>query len=233
MANKISKLRLIPTLEWEAKRLTRWLLEWDLLLSADEHADEEPSCAADAPHAPFDLAPGDSNAAVGQIRLMKPNADGRQLLFMVVARKQDEERFICVPFGLLSEPATPDELLSGRSQPVVRVFCLWNARTLVEKAISSSWIVDQLEESELERLLLALKGCEETGRVPEELRSGAGPALVHPADPRRAYLTYEKRRVTQGIAESRASYDPYLRIETDDTPLELPKAAEDRETYDA
>lgn len=232
MTNKLSKLRLIPAREWEAKRLTRWLLEWDLLQSADERADEGPSCSADAPHTPFELAPGDSNAAIGQIRLMKPGGDGDQLLFMVVAQKQGEERFACVPFGVLSEPATPNELLSGRAEPVIRVFCLWNTRILMKKDLSSSWIVDQLDERELERLLLALKGYNETGKVPGELRSDAGPTLVHPADPRRAYLAYETTRVTRGIAESRAAYDPYLRIETDPTPRELPKAAEDRETYD-
>ncbi|MBT3191673.1 MAG: hypothetical protein HN341_03880 [Verrucomicrobia bacterium] len=182
---KLEQLSATPGTEQEAKRLATWLLEWDLFRFSGTEEEELPSATLPVDSRQGEsVAPIDEDLAAGEIRLLVPRRDELPL-FIAVADIESNDQAVCVPFSPLGEPATPDELLTGRDTPAIRVFCLWNARTLARARISDSWIADKLSTAELERLVQALKGCQRDGHVPSHLRADAGPPLVHPADPRR------------------------------------------------
>ena len=128
------------------------------------------------------------------------------------------------PFGRLAEPATPGELLTGRTVPPLRVLCLWNARTVSSDIVVRSWPVDVMTPDELrdaERVLESLK----TGTdLPEHLVRRVGPPLMHPDDPRQVYVHRERLRLDRFAQDAGETY-PLPRNR------DLPMAAEDREPY--
>jgi hypothetical protein len=231
---KLEKLRPKPSEEWQVERFSRWLHEWELLQvpPEEETPAEEVGAKSDALLEAC-VAPPDLDFEPGQIRLLFPRGLDSELVFIVIAGVSEEQECTCVPFSPLSEPATPDELLSGRDEPTVRVFCLWNARTVPAHLLPESWTVDTLTETELNRLSTALDGCGQTGQVPDRLKRDAGPPLSHPEDPRREYRYREKQRLDHALVrESATSHNV---IEYDITPAEdrqLPKAAEDHDEYE-
>ena len=219
--------------DWQAERLTHWLLEWELL-----QVPQEIVASAEAKAAGGDLPDGcvaspDADVEPGQIRLMMPQGDDDGLLFLAIVGN-DEGAVFCVPFSTLSEPATPDELLSGRDTPVVRVFCLWNIRSVALRVLCESWIVDKLTAGELKRLKRALLACEQTGSVPDDLRREAGPPLIHPEDPRRLYRRIERDRIHNSLIREHASpaADNVILYDIESEQQKLPKAAEDHDTYE-
>ena len=231
---KLEKLGPEPADAWEANRLGRWLYEWELLQASEAQPPEAPSPGPTTePASAESIAPPDLDIEPGQIRLLLPRGLDSELVFIVIAGVNGEQECTCVPFSPLSEPATPDELLSGRDEPTVRVFCLWNARTVPAHLLPDSWTVDTLTEIELNRLSSALDSCEQTGQVPDTFSRDAGPPLSHPEDPRREYRYRETQRLDHALVrESATSHNV---IEYDITPSEdreLPKAAEDHDEYE-
>jgi hypothetical protein len=231
---KLSKLKATPTADHEAQRLLRWLHEWELMQASSrgegERQNDQPSSGA-VPEAC--IASVDADVETGQIRLLTPQGDAPPL-FIAIADMAADANITCVPFGLLSEPATPDELLSGRDTPAIRVLCLWNARKGTREGFRDSWIVDTLTNDELKRLKRALHACEQTGHVPDDLRREAGPPLVHPEDPRRVYRHMERERLNALLVRERPRQMPdnVILYEIESDRRELPKAAEDHDTYE-
>ncbi len=227
-------LNIGPPEDWQAERLACWLLEWELMQVPPADSESTETEAEDGNLPDASVSPADVDIEPGQIRLMMPQLGDEGLLYLAIVGEGSEGAVLCVPFSPLSEPATPDELLSGRDTPVVRVFSLWNARNVDLLVLRESWIVDRLTAEEFKRLERALLACEETGSVPDDLRREAGPPLIHPEDPRRLYRRVEKDRIHNRLIRERggeASDNVILyTIETD--PLKLPKAAEDHDTYE-
>ena len=242
--------------DWQAERLANWLLDWELLqvpCGEEDEAAEEPvgdnrlysgstsSChQLDAAEAPDDLppecvAPADKEIEVGQVRLMIPQRADEAPLYLAVVKAEDGETVCCVPFSRLSVPATPDELLSGRETPAVRVYCLWNTASVSLVVLGESWIVDTLTGEELGRLTRARLSVEKTGSVPIDLRQEAGPPLFHPEDPRRIYRRQEEERLDHILVREHTghAHDNIILydIESGTEDRELPKAAEDRDEY--
>ena len=153
------------------------------------------------------------------------------MVFIVVVSIAEDGNIGFVPFGSLTEPAIPDQLLSGHDKAVVRVYCLWNARKIPADIVGNSWIVDTLDEAERDRLLRALATMEYDGCLPDDLLHDAGPDLVHPEDPRREYIHYERLRIDKAISQkynisdNSILYDPNIK-------QEFLKAAESTETYE-
>ncbi len=220
---------------WQAERLTHWLLEWELLQEPQEKIASAEVNASEGELPEGCVASPDADVEPGQIRLMMPQGDDDGLLFLaIVGEGGDEGAVFCVPFSPLSEPATPDELLSGRDTPVVRVFCLWNTRSVALRVLCESWIVDRLTADELKRLKRALLACEQTGSVPDDLRREAGPPLIHPEDPRRLYRRIERNRIHNCLIREHTSRaaDNVILYTIESEQQKLPKAAEDHDTYE-
>ena len=231
---KLNKLNPKPTDAREAERLALWLHEWELLQAPETQSPEaEPPEPTTGSVATESIAPADPKLEPGQIRLLFPRGLDSELVFIVIAGVSGEQECTCVPFSPLSEPATPDELLSGRDEPTVRVFCLWNARTVPPHLLPDSWTVDTLTETELVRLSTALEAYMQTGKVPDGLKQAVGPPLSHPADPRREYRYLEEQRIEHALvreSSSRRNVIEYEIAPTEDR--ELPKAAEDHDEYE-
>lgn len=229
---KLKKLNLEPVADWEKERLSRWLYEWELMQSpdsADELAAQDEKSLEMLPKG--SIAPTDDNIEVGQIHLLAPVAN-ENMLFIVITSIAENGDIGFVPFSPMSEPATADELLSGRTTEVIRVYSLWNLREVSPDIVGKSWIVDLLDKSEMERLLRALAALECDGcSLPNDLLEDAGAPVVHPEDPRREYKTYERQRIDMTVANSSAISEQTILYDPD-IKQEFLKAAESPESYE-
>ena len=234
---KLNGLKLKTPEIWQKERLAHWLYEWNLLRASIRTSDAELHESKEEPKAK-DILPKvciaqfDSNIEAGQIRLLAPQAN-ENMIFVAVTSVEPDGKVEIVPFGLLSEPATPDELLSERDTEVVRVYCLWNARSVMPSILDKSWVVDKLDKAETEHLLKTLVFCKTTGRVPENMQRSTGPPLIHPNDPRREYRNHERQRIDKALAETKnINASNVVHYDIDAGQQRLRKAAEDREQYD-
>ncbi len=242
---KLEKLKLTKPEDWEVERLSRWIYEWNLLQAAVDVtdmgdvaeclypclADEEKNKRYEEVMPDGGVAPMDSHVEVGQIRLMAPSGD-EEMVFVAVVSIASDGVSCCVPFSPLAEPATPDELLSGRDAAVVRVLSLWNMRDVPNSIVGKSWVVDKLDASEVARLQRAVFAYKSDGYLPDDMRKDTGSQLVHPEDPRREYMNMERQRIDLAlpskirVVESSVSYD------ISSQPQELLKAAEPDDPYE-
>jgi len=191
------------------RRLLRWLREWAVLqaLETDDAAvpvgeDREPPLAIFSEPPPMPLPT--SIPRPGEIRLQQPRSTAAPV-FVAIAGPlpgQPADACLCVPFGRLTEPATPDELVSGRAEAPVQVLCLWNARLVAPEQLAGSWIADRLANEARERLDRA---------------------------PRRGYRYLERQRISEALAAApRANIIDYP---SGHERQSLPQAAEDRDPY--
>ncbi|MBL7077638.1 MAG: hypothetical protein ISS31_09205 [Kiritimatiellae bacterium] len=192
-------------------RLARWLAEWELFQAlTPEKVD-----IAERPAPPLlSLSqPDDTPVHPGDIRLLHPRFESSIPRYVAVAANTDGDGWHVVPFGLLTEPATPGEVVTRRSAPALRVLCLWNQFSLPTTMLQCCWRVDRLSE-------------EEKAWLQSDLPSHrVGPPLRHPLDPRWDYLEMEsefRQRVSRGTRRQ---------VTYDITPSELRKAAEDSAPY--
>ena len=238
---KLEQLKLKPTAQWQAERLARWLHEWQLQQTLAQAA-PEPLSGKQAPSNSTDefpaveQAPPDMPPAPGQIRLLRPRPEAPDdgPLFVATLAADTDDVLTGIPFSPFSEPATPDELLTGRPQSVVRVLCLWNARTMRPSELKESWLVDDLTDQELTDFTHALRTVLQTDALPDDMQQLGGPPLVHPDDPRHIYLSMERTRINVTLPESTQATAPsVLRYpESGDRARDdLPLAAEDSEDY--
>ena len=228
---RLERLGATPAKDWESRRLAQWLFEWDLMQAEPAVEDDTPNSRPAALEGLPDtcVAPVDNAIAAGDIRLIVPCGEAIPV-FIAIVDVTVEGSIICIPFGPLSEPATPDELLSGRSTAPIRVLCLWNMRTMTAKPMRDSWVADTLSNHELARLRRAIASYENTGQLPADLRTDAGPPLIHPEDPRREYRYRERERINHALV--RESKHNVIRYDVEPERHELPKAAEDHDTYE-
>jgi hypothetical protein len=243
---KLEKLRLILPDTRDAERLDRWLFEWNLLkeleVSNIDGGDSNKCdyCMGRADDCGGDeirqieecVAATDCEIEAGQIRLMTPQS-GEEPVYIAVASVEPDGIAVCVPFGILAEPATDDELLSGRESVVVRVWCLWNRRRVPADIVRESWVADRLNADEMQRLLLAVAACDAGEPLPPDLRQDSGPPLIHPLDPRREYRRWERERIDQGFGSGIESKGNIINYDISAEPQQFLKAAEPPDDYEA
>jgi len=234
---KLEKLGLRQAQDWQKERLACWMYEWHLMQVSGKVDDEVgvpeylcPSCDDQIPKDCF--APMDRSVEVGQIRLMAPVAEEDMVHIAVVSIALDGS-VSCLPFSPFSEPATPDELLSGRNTAVVRVYCLWNIRVVHKNIVNRSWVVDRLDAQECERLTIAVNAYKKDGQLPDTLLSDVGSLLVHPEDPRREYRRQEKQRIDLALPTNVAVRECSVNYNIESDQQEFLKAAEPGENYES
>ena len=208
---KLPSTRMIPAPDWQRQCLQRWLAEWHVDRSLPRTPDTEP-LAKNRPPGPIAAAPRDAfrgrnsvrydaprgspkdSVAAGQIRLFQPvwSVAHQRLLYVAVIREDPPDSYLIAPFSRFTEPATPGEWRTGRSQPGWRVLCLWNARALPADVVRRSWLVDRLTDAERIAAEAVWSRQVVATDLPGELLSQVGPPLSHPLDPRQAYLEEEK-----------------------------------------
>ena len=225
---------------WQRERLAEWMQEWRIeCILKDDEGDSPVSASPWSECQPERGSPaGDERLSdpprIGQIRLLHPGSTAaRRPVYVAILAHQAPHSFLAAPYGRFSEPATPGELLTGRTSAALRVLCVWNVRSLAADILARSWAVDEMPSDELDDARLVLKSLE-SGKPPDRLARRVGPPLAHPADPRHAYEDEEaewaadfETGTLHGLSQSGMTYDFPARNQS-----ELPKAAEPGEEYE-
>ncbi len=193
----------------ERETLEAWLLEsgWARRQREEsQETDERPLAAAPL------KGPA---AAAGQIRLW-PAARADDEPFYALVMPSDYGCWLLIPFSPYATPATPAEHRL-RPSPPAQVLQFWNRRRVPRARVEASWCAETIPENEQTRVRDSLLR-HEAGAPPEAEWCGA--PLLHPLDPRHAYLDGEAERVTRALGEV------FALGEADETALRL--AAEPR-----
>ncbi len=175
-----------PT-EHHRRQLAAWLAERALDRQLAEPAAPETSASPlryDAPQ---------GSPQPGEIYLARPSTEDWGPVYVLVVEAEASGIQI-VPFGRYATPAVPGEWRSGMEAAPLRVLCGWNSRAVAVARLLPG-VVKRIGAKPLaENRLL----CEAVGAgvpPPAHLAERLGPPLVHPADPRYAYLDEERERI--------------------------------------
>jgi hypothetical protein len=175
-----------------ARRLAAWLDEWHLerrLQAADPDAPP-------ARRAPIRYPAPRAGAAVraGQIRLLPPAtpATAARPVYVAVLAPAGPERWQVAPFGRFATPALPGEYATRRRALPLSVLCAWNAGVAGAALLRASYPAGRLTAAERRACgaLLAVAGG--GAPPPADVARRTGPPLVHPLDPRHAYVEEER-----------------------------------------
>jgi hypothetical protein len=195
-----------PLPPWQAERLERWQAQWELYETLMHEVGAEPQ-ASDVPASaptpgpgsfmPQDLvAPWDTTIRQGEIRLLPAHLSGfRPHLEVLVLGKwggENSSEWLVAPYGPLSEPADPSELLTGREEDGLEVLCLWNGRIVPDAILAESWVTDETEPEEVADALAVWTHFMLGDPLPLHLRSVVGPAMSGPEDSRHRYFACER-----------------------------------------
>ena len=200
--------------EW-LRRIRSWLDEWE----ADRGL-PEPAPAA------VGLRPAlryDEPAHPGEIWLLHPGAAHlpTRPVYMAVLWVTPAGEAGAAPFSRFRTPACEGEWSTGRRSGPLRVLGLGWHRLVPAHAITRGWRAGKLTAAEMS----AVRGWLESDPGEEAwhpaLRGRCGPPLVHPEDPRWAYVREETDWLDAWAAS--ASSPPYAVCEDR---LELPRAAD-------
>jgi hypothetical protein len=169
------------------QRLAAWLWEWE----ADrrlQRAAEEDGTTPQVCRYPVPLKRGAAPAA-GQIRLLPPStpATCERPVYVALLDRDGSRGWRVAPFGRFALPALPGELALRRSAVHLRVLCLWNRFLVSESLLRAAWPAGRLGPSERSNVAVVLAALE-GAPLPDRLARRVGPPLVHPLDPRHAYV---------------------------------------------
>ncbi|MBU1693648.1 MAG: hypothetical protein KJ726_06500 [Verrucomicrobia bacterium] len=180
------------------QQLLQWMREWTVDLALRE---EPEALSAEDRAVPEAEPPG---LAPGQVRLLFPLSGGSRsrLCYLAVLQEVRPGYFLAAPFGRFSTPATPGEWRSPRTEPPLRIVCLWNARVMPGALLSQSWLVDELTDGEQAHARSVYEACKGRRPVPAELAAVVGPPLCHPLDPRHDYMDEERAWMDAVISSS-------------------------------
>lgn len=176
----------------QRKQLAEWLAEWELDRTLRE---------ADAPEHEAGPTPSRKSLSyegiatthsVGEVSLYHPLADEAPLY--VLNMEERDDRLLLAPFSRFSVPAIPGEWTTGQRTQPLRVLCLWNARWVARTALRPLWVVRHLPARALGEAGELYRCLTEGSAIPSRLAVRCGPPLVHPLDPRHAYIEEEMAR---------------------------------------
>ncbi|NQU12239.1 hypothetical protein HQ590_15700 [bacterium] len=201
MNTSLPNLNPDPVPAWQQDRLRRWLAEWSIAqrLQDPDAIPPAPSRTTAVPGAR--AINGEPGPTPGQIRLLAPvtTANPDRPLYVAVLREESAGAWLIAPFGRFAEPAIPAEWQTGRTARPLRILCLWNTRFLPATILTSSWVVDQFTDQELEGALAVLDHHQIAVPLPDHLALQIGPRLIHPLDPRHDYLETERGLFDQAV----------------------------------
>lgn len=211
MAEKLPRIKFAPRPAWQLDRLADWIEEWNLELRLRNarigHMQREAPDPVRQHSEPVKALVRDFDhpASVGEIRVLSPvlTPNIERPVFVAVFGDWDEGEVLVAPFSPFSVPATPGEWLTGRSNPVLKVLEIWNARSVPKAALDQSWLVDELTDSECESAWCIFEHDAFGATLPHQFEQDLGAPLIHPNDPRRRYQDEEMAMLVnfQALAE--------------------------------
>ncbi|WP_395744518.1 hypothetical protein [Prosthecobacter sp.] len=131
----------------------------------------------------------------GQVRQLNPElkpAWTRPVHVLVLTVEAGRDRALVAPFGPLHEPAFEAELSTEIEDESLAVLCLWNATWMPLPCLAHSWWLMDCFEELLQEAAALRKSLAEKKGAPPALRERTGPPLIHPQDPRHAYVDSEE-----------------------------------------
>jgi hypothetical protein len=132
-----------------------------------------------------------------------------------------------MPFGRFTHPAVPGEWRTDYDALHLRVLCAWNCAVLDAEILARSWVVETLDEQELQSIT-ALAKTLQSDIQSLSVSDRVGPPLVHPLDPRHDYLA-EEREWLRGVMSHAADAQKHASWRFPER--DLPLAAEDSGEY--
>ena len=194
----------LPVIRWKAaeisqtERLQRWIKEREMVLLLEQESGTQEPGTRSEPGSPGSLsdliADFDTDSPQpGEIRLLSsallPGAN-RPVYVLVLADWESDLKLIA-PFGPMTEPATPGELLTQRDETAIAVLCLWNTHSVPASHLAKSWIVDRISESELADAWMVFRHTATGAPVGAALETRIGMPILDENDPRIAYQADE------------------------------------------
>ncbi len=224
----------------DRRKLAEWLAERELdsLLHYADDTTSESEPPADI-GMPKDLYVRDTVCA-GDIRLLMPRSGLGAIdspVYVAVLPGGVADEVVAVPFGRYGVPAFPTEWKTGMKQAALRVLCFWNAQRIAAEQFPPSWRVKRLTARQVTAWTEVRHQVEQGGELPAGVQNRVGPPLLHPADPRHAYIAEEQERVNPYFAagqvnELTTSEEGGLYLtEWRSDPVDWLMAAEGREKY--
>ena len=224
----------------DRRKLAEWLAERELdgLLNdaGGTTTGSEPPADAGASN---DLYVRDTVRA-GDIRLLMPRSGLGAIdspVYVAALPGGVAEEVVAVPFGRYAVPALPTEWKTGMKQAALRVLCFWNAHRVAVDRFPPSWRVKRLTARQVTAWTEVRCQVEQGSELPGGVQNRIGPPLLHPADPRHAYVAEEQERVnpyfTAGKVNALTTSEEeglYL-TEWRSDPVDWLMAAEGREKY--
>lgn len=184
-----------PSRKRERKQLAQWLAERELDGLLDHAVPSAERVVRYDEKEPVGKA--------GEIYVLKP-VDVWTPVYVVLLEEANGGKWLAVPFGRYATPAVPGEWRTGLSVMPLRVLCFWNTRE-----IGADRLVDgpakRLSTRQIEGARSVYRhvvlGKTAEARTIERL----GPPILHPADPRYAYLEEERVRLDDHISKQAGS----------------------------
>lgn len=183
-------------LKFHRRQLQAWLADYQ-----NDRTLRQPMAAAEVPvpsHEPIS-ADKTSPPADGQIRLLPsrpvsmPSAEFP--LFVLLMPAQADDSFTVIPFSRYILPATPREWRTGLRRRPLRILCLWNITVRHTHDIHKSWFIEALPQAKQQQIAQHLQ---QPLPLDQYAPRQFGPPLLHPLDPRQAYLQ-EARMLFQDL----------------------------------
>lgn len=148
----------------------------------------------------------DADIAPGQIRILSYRfvKDHQKIPYVAVLDRWVGDYWLVAPFSPYSFPATPGEMVTGRSQMFTRVLQVWNARTLQASLLRYSFLGDSLDETVRQEALALFRHRLSGTSLPETFSALVGSPVLLDMDPRQEYLSEfadQYAPITQAVQE--------------------------------
>ncbi len=133
----------------------------------------------------------------GEVYLLRPAETGWGPVYVLVL-EPDPAGWRVIPFGRYATPAVPGEWATGLDSVPLRVLCAWNSR-VVRPEVLLPGMVKRISSKRWVDFVSMYRHIMTRAPLAKKMSAPPGPPLVHPADPRYAYLDEERTRLDDHV----------------------------------
>lgn len=197
MMKKLPKIHFKEPCEKDVAKLSAWVSDWNLRLELEE-AENNEDVFSEFQEISASRLPYDADIEPGDIRLLDPSCcpSDELALIGVLAEwptEEGESHYVIAFFSAMATPAMRSEWQTARGIPLATL-SLWNSRIVSRVFLEKSWKISVFEESDRQKALAVYKSWALGKSLPNNLMNEVGPPLLHPEDPRHAYVERENHR---------------------------------------
>lgn len=160
----------------------------------------------------------------GEVYLLRPAETGWGPVYVLVL-ESETAGWRVIPFGRYATPAVPGEWATGLDAVPLRVLCPWNSR-VVRPEVLLPGVVKRMAPKRLVDFVSMYRHIMTRETLAKKISTLLGPPLIHPADPRYAYLDEERTRLDDHVPSMESEDE-----EDNEEPAPWLLAAEGRPQY--